>query len=127
MKKSISKTVSLLAIVTFLAALVASATVSVYFAVSAPAPGKWRVGTGIGQVTHARVSGAVPTNGTVTLAWVNNAQTVTNSAFVTITCTNGAFDGDISGGAWVLAGDYLLRAGSVTNTSECTVIVTGNQ
>jgi len=127
---TILKKTSMAALFAAMLSLVATAATvfSAYFAVSVPAPGTWRFGSGLGQVSHVRISGAYPTNGTVILYWVNNAKSLTNSAFLSVTATNGGFyEADITNGAWFLAGDYITRAGTVTNTSECTLIFTGQQ
>ena len=123
------KTLSVAAIVgTMVSVAAATATAfAIYFAVSVPAPGNWKFGSGLGQASHVRINNALPTNGTVILAWVKSDKSVTNSAFLTVTVTNGAYEADIASGPWFLAGDYINRAGTVTNTSECTVIFTGNQ
>jgi len=123
------KSLKTLAMVALCAAMVSAAVAAttVYFSTSVPAPGLWKFGSGLGQVTHVRINNAVPATGTVTLAWVSGNQAVTNSAFMTVTVTNGTYEADITNGTWFLAGDYIYRAGTVTNTSECSLIFTGNQ
>ncbi len=121
------KKLSVAALFAAMVSVAVAATATIYFAVSVPSPGQWKFGSGLGQVTHVRINNAVPTTGTVTLAWVSNDKTVTNAAFLTATCTNGAYEADVTGGPWILAGDYIYRAGTVTSTNECTLILSGNQ
>ena len=91
------KKLSVAALFAAMVSVAVAATATIYFAVSVPSPGQWKFGSGLGQVTHVRINNAVPTTGTVTLAWVSNDKTVTNAAFLTATCTNGAHQGSHRG------------------------------
>ena len=139
--KFIAEAALIAAILTVIAPIGATLTpaacadgVSQYTAFSMPSPGNYTFGYGLGHVEHVRITGALPTNGTVIVNRItrdttstNTAATVTN-ALVTFTCASGGYEADIGTGTnlWFLAGDKLQRAGTVVSTNECIIILKGN-
>jgi len=108
------------------AAVIAAAGVvlaATYSAISFPTPGVWSpAGIGVAKVAAVQIEGAYPANGTVVISRISRDGSTTN-ALLTRTCASGAFSGDIGAGTniYLLAGDRLLRSGTVTN--ECSVVL----
>ena len=123
--KSIRKCLLTLLCMLAFAGMAAAATVGIFSTFGLPSPGLWKYGTGMGQVTHVRISNALPTAGTVTVSRVSSDRTFTN-AVLSLVCVSGMYEADITNGPWFVAGDYILRGGSVTNSSECLLFTTGN-
>ena len=110
-----------------LAALAGVALAASYSVISLPAPGEWSAtGIGVGKVAAIQIEGAYPADGTVILSRISADSAVTN-ALLTRTVSGGAFAGDIGTGTniWVMAGDRLLRSGTVTNTCRVRLIFDG--
>jgi len=107
------------------AAMAYAATYAVF---SAPEPGEYApIGFKVAKVAHIQIYGAIPTNGTVILSSISADSSTTNT-LLTRTCTSGAFDGEVGTGTniYLVAGDRLLRSGTVTNDCQVRYILTGD-
>lgn len=124
MKKRLA---SLLAFTAVLAAGTVLAA-GVYSVISIPEPGTFQAsGVSVGKVKAIQIEGAYPTNSTVIISRISDDGSVTN-ALLTRTDVNGSFAGDIGDGTniWIMAGDKLLRSGTVTNTCRVRLILEGD-
>ena len=105
-----------------------------YTAISLPYPGSYSVGSGIGKLVHVRIVGAVTNSGTVIINRLvrdtssTNVLALTTNALVTFTCASGGYEADVGGttNVWLMAGDRIQRAGTVTSTNECLLFMQGN-
>ena len=98
-----------------------------YSVISLPAPGEWSpTGIGVGKLAYVQVEGAYPTNSTFVLSRISADDSVTNT-LLTRTDVNGVIDAPIGTGTniWIMAGDRLLRSGTITNTCRCRIILDG--
>ncbi|HRR33539.1 MAG TPA: hypothetical protein P5026_05535 [Kiritimatiellia bacterium] len=115
----------------FAAAAVAAAGVALaasYSVISVPEPGTFQAsGLSVGKLKAVQIEGAYPTNSTVVISRVSDDGSVTN-ALLTRTDVDGSFAGDIGEGTniWIMAGDKLLRSGTVTNTCRVRLILEGD-
>lgn len=122
MKKRL--TIATLACVAVVGAALAAASYSV---LSLPEPGETPlVGISVGKLAHVQIEGAVPNDGTFVLSRIS-ADGATTNALLTRTVASGAFAGDIGTGTniWVMAGDRLLRSGTITNTCRVRLVFDG--
>lgn len=111
--------VTLLAVMAYAAGLVVFST---------PEPGEYApVGFKIGKIAHTQISGALPANGTVILSSISADGSSTN-ALLTVTCSGGKYNAPVGDGTniYLVAGDRLLRSGTVTNTCSVRYILTGD-
>jgi len=111
--------------VLLIAVMAYAATYAVF---STPEPGEYApIGFRVAKVEHIQISGALPADGTVILSRISKDGSTTN-ALITHTCTNGVFDGAVGDGTniYLVAGDRLLRSGTVTNDCQARYILTGD-
>lgn len=115
-----------LALMVMLAAFAGIAIASgSYNVISAPEKGTfWPSGINVGRIAAVQVEGAYPTNSTVIISRISDNGAVTN-ALVTVTDVNGSALLNIGTGTnyWIMAGDKLLRSGTVTNTCRVRLII----
>lgn len=85
------------------------------------------VGMSVGRLTHVQLEGAYPTNSTFVLSRISADSSRTN-ALLTLTDTDGTISRPIGDATniWVMAGDRLLRSGTITNNCRCRLIFDGN-
>jgi hypothetical protein len=84
------------------------------------------VGISVGKLKFVQIEQAVPTNGTFVLSRISTDSAVTN-ALLTVTAVDGTVNlpiGDATN-IWVMAGDRLLRSGTVTNACRARLIFDG--
>lgn len=84
------------------------------------------VGIGVGKIAAIQIEGAVPDTGTVVISRLSADDSVTN-ALLTRTVVSGVFADNIGTGTniWLMAGDRLLRSGTVTNSCRVRLILDG--
>ena len=122
MKKRL--TIATLACVAVVGAALAAASYSV---LSLPEPGETPpVGISVGKLKFVQVEQAVPTNGTFVLSRISTDGSATN-ALLTATAVDGTLSlpiGDATN-IWSMAGDRLLRSGTITNTCRVRLVFDG--
>lgn len=99
-----------------------------YIVISLPSPGEWPpTGIGVGKVAAIQIENALPDTGTVIVSRISASGAVTNT-LLTRTVASGVFSDDVGTGTniWIMAGDRLLRSGTVTNACRCRLILSGN-
>lgn len=115
-----------LALMVMLAAFAGIAIASgSYNVISAPEKGTfWPSGVNVGRIAAVQVEGALPDNGTVIISRISDDASVTNT-LVTATASSGSALFTVGTGTnyWIMAGDKLLRSGTVTNTCRVRLII----
>lgn len=108
--------------------IAAMAYAASYAVFSTPEPGEYApIGFSVGKIEHTQISGALPSTGTVILSRVS-ANGATTNALLTVTCSAGSYDAAVGDGTniYLVAGDRLLRSGTVTNDCQVRYILTGD-
>lgn len=110
------KKLSLITALALIAFVATAATIVGLTVCSLPQKGEW-VPTGIEVASpiHVQAYNCLPTNGTLIIKQRINAAT-TNTIY-TGTATNGIINHAISGTAYIIAGDTLIREGTITNAA----------
>ena len=124
MRKHLTKT-SLLTGLFALAVVGAVYAAGSYGVISAPELGAVQpAGIDVGKVIALQVEGAVPVDGTFILSRISEDGSATN-ALLTRTAASGAIADTLGTGTniWIMAGDRLLRSGTITNTCRIRIIL----
>jgi hypothetical protein len=109
-------------------AIAGAAFAAAYTVLTLPTPGEWGpTGIGVGRLAHVQIEGAVPTNGTFVVSRISADSSRTNALF-TRTVIDGCLYEQIGTATniWIMAGDRLLRSGTVTNACRNRLILEGD-
>lgn len=122
MRKQLTIACTLLLLLTMAITVLAAGAFRV---VSAPTPGDFHpTGITAGRLHHIQVEGADPDNGTLILSRISDDLATTN-ALITLTAASGAINNTLGNttNIWLMAGDKLLRSGTITNECRVRLIV----